>query len=236
MTCAAATYWKWREGKARPIPGNSPNDRLRRGPDFQSSQEGLRRCLQRHSLRAAVERAAAPLRFQGMAESIGPMWSQTKTKTMQTGERGAASRWSAPRPSTRTRRKERALYPSSTMSSGRLFLDRVARQQSPSPLHRQPELNMRPAEHREKGDISTLRNGGHFYFALTGGKSPPAEGRTICYDSEFGTREPRTASNMLRHACRSVILRKYPPIRTRRRGGARLGERRRLGRPTDQTF
>jgi hypothetical protein len=184
VTCAAATHWKWREGKVRPIPGNSPNARLRRGPDFQSSQEGLRRCLQRHSLRAAVERAAAPLRFQGMAESIGPMWSQTKTKTktMQTGGRGAASRWSAPRPSTRTRRKERALYPSSAMSSGRLFLDRVARQQSPSPLHRQPELNMRPAEHREKGDISTLRNGGHFYFALTPFHSALDNGQVLSFN------------------------------------------------------
>jgi hypothetical protein len=34
--------------------------------------------------------------------------------------------------------------PSSAMSSGRLFLDRVARQQCPSPLHRQPQDNARP--------------------------------------------------------------------------------------------
>src|ERR1035437_5912040 len=40
-----------------------------------------------------------------------------------------------------------------------------------------------------------------------------AEGRTICYDSEFGTQWLRMASNMLRRACRSVILRKYPLIR-----------------------
>jgi hypothetical protein len=169
MTCAAATCWKWREGKVRPIPGNSPNDRLRRGPDFQSSQEGLRRCLQHHSWRAAVEHSAAPLRFQGMAESIAPMWSQTKTKTKTTPTwgRGAASRWSAPEPQYKGCDGRSASYPSSAMSSGRLFLDRVARQQSPSPLHRRPEVNMHPAEPWGKGDISTLLKGGHFYFALT---------------------------------------------------------------------
>src|ERR1022692_4347983 len=37
--------------------------------------------------------------------------------------------------------------------------------------------------------------------------------RTICYDSGFGTRWPQTASNMLRGARRSVILRKYPLLR-----------------------
>jgi hypothetical protein len=36
------------------------------------------------------------------------------------------------------RHGRRALYPPSAMSSGRLLLDRVARQQNPSPLHRKP--------------------------------------------------------------------------------------------------
>ena len=56
---------------------------------------------------------------------------------------------------------------SSAMSSGRLFLDRVARQQSPSPLHRHPHINMHSSEARAKGDISTLPGRRHFYFALT---------------------------------------------------------------------
>jgi hypothetical protein len=51
--------------------------------------------------------------------------------------------------------------------SGRLFLDRVARQQSPSPLHRRPQNNTHSAELPGKGDISTLLGRGHFYFALT---------------------------------------------------------------------
>ena len=61
----------------------------------------------------------------------------------------------------------RAPISSSAMSSGRLFLDRVARQQSPSPLHRHPQINMHSSDARAKGDISTLPGRGHFYFALT---------------------------------------------------------------------
>jgi hypothetical protein len=49
----------------------------------------------------------------------------------------------------------------------RLFLDRVARQQSPSPLHRRSQINMQSAEAQAKGDVSTLLERGHFYFALT---------------------------------------------------------------------
>ena len=166
VTCAAATYWKWREGKVRPIPGNSPNDRSRRGPDFQSSQEGLRRCLQRHSLGAAIEHAAAPLRFQGMAESIGPMFSQTKTKTYKPGGRVPPPVGRPPAP-VQGRDGRSAPYPSSAMSSGRLFLDRVARQHCPSPLHRHTQISTHPAAPQGKGDISTLLGRGHFYFALT---------------------------------------------------------------------
>src|ERR1017187_2629576 len=53
------------------------------------------------------------------------------------------------------------------MSSGRLFLDRVARQHCPSPLHRHTQINMHSAEAQGKGDISILPGRGHFYFALT---------------------------------------------------------------------
>ena len=46
-----------------------------------------------------------------------------------------------PGPSPRTRREEHVLL-IVRMSSGRLFLDRVARQQSPSPLHRRDQNNL----------------------------------------------------------------------------------------------
>jgi hypothetical protein len=56
---------------------------------------------------------------------------------------------------------------SSAMSSDRLFLDRVARQHCPSPLHRRDQTTMHPRPALAKPDISTLRRIGHFYFALT---------------------------------------------------------------------
>src|SRR4029077_20489371 len=56
---------------------------------------------------------------------------------------------------------------SSEMSSGRLFLDRVARQHCPSPLHRHGQTNTHPRPASSKQDISTWQRIGHFYFALT---------------------------------------------------------------------
>jgi hypothetical protein len=78
------------------------------------------------------------MRFQGRAESIGPMWFQTKTKvktkTWAGDQPPPAGR---PRyPGKRTRREDHALLIVRDEFRNRLFLDRVARQQSPSPLHR----------------------------------------------------------------------------------------------------
>ena len=69
-------------------------------------------------------------------------------------------------PGHQARRKETRLLIVAT-SSGRLFLDRVGRHQSPSPLHRHSQTNMHFSQASAKGDISTLPAGGHFYFALT---------------------------------------------------------------------
>jgi hypothetical protein len=154
----------WREGNVRPVAGNSPNDRLLRGPDFESSQESLRRCLPRHSGTEASQNTAAPgmrfLRHGGIYRSDGG-WQPRKT-----WGRGTASRWSAPGPV--PGRDGRSTPCSSfAMSSGRLFLDRVARQQSPSSLHRHAQLNTHSPAHRTKDDISTLQRRRHFYFALT---------------------------------------------------------------------
>jgi hypothetical protein len=97
------------------------------------------------------------------------MWSENqKLNQNQTPDQDqTASRRSAPTPGRSTRREDHALPHRPQMSSGRLFLDRVARQQSPSPLYRQPQNNMHSAEPRAKGDISTLQRARHFYFALT---------------------------------------------------------------------
>jgi hypothetical protein len=73
---------------------------------------------------------------------------------------------SGPHPSLRARREDHAL-PIVLMSSDRLFLDRVGRHQSPSPLHRQAQTNTHFPAPCSKPDISTLRRIGHFYFAPT---------------------------------------------------------------------
>ncbi len=93
----------------------------------------------------------------------GPMWSQNQTL----GRDRTASRRSAPSPGSRTRREEHALTHRPQMSSGRLFLDRVARQQSPSPLHRHAQTTTRPLGCHSKPEHSTLLKTGTFYFALT---------------------------------------------------------------------
>jgi len=155
----------WREGKVRPIPGNSPHDR-RVGRVISSSlKESLRRSLLRHSIPLFRIRRRPVCVFQGMAESI---WSDGVGKAKPNpGAEPTASRWSAPRPGQRTRREEHAPSHRPQMSSDRLFLDRVGRHQSPSPLHRHEQNNMHSASGLAKGDISTLLARGHFYFALT---------------------------------------------------------------------
>jgi hypothetical protein len=159
----SAILGEWREGKVRPVPGNAPHARpVSRGMSslwsicddpFRATRFPQRRKLPGPSVGV----------FQAWRNLSGPMWSQNQTP----GRGRAASRWSAPSPGRRTRREDHALTHRPQMSSGRLFLDRVARQQSPSPLHRQPEHNMHSSGDQGKGDISTLPARGHFYFALT---------------------------------------------------------------------
>jgi hypothetical protein len=159
-----------REGKVRPLQGNSPHDR----PVSRGTISSLRRIcddpfratpfpLQRTILRRPV------CVFQAWRNLSGPMWFQNQNQTP--GRDRAASRWTAPCPGKRTRREDRAPSHRPQMSSGRLFLDRVARQHCPSPLHRQPQHNTHSSGDQAKGDISTLPGRGHFYFALTASRS-----------------------------------------------------------------
>ena len=101
------------------------------------------------------------LRFLRNAESTRPMWGVNPSLGWSNGLPPIDSN-----PSPRTRREERDL-PIVRMSSGRLFLDRVGRHQSPSPLHRQAQTNMHFPEALEKGTFLLCREGGHFYFAAT---------------------------------------------------------------------
>jgi hypothetical protein len=156
---------KWREGKVRPIPGNVPHDRLvSRG--YWIAKERLRRSLPRHSFCATAKNTEASVCvFKAWRNLSGPMWFPNQNQTL--GRDPTPSRWSGPSPGKGTRREDRAPSHRPQMSSGRLFLDRVARQHCPSPLHRHTQITMHSREPQAKGDISTLPATRHFYFALT---------------------------------------------------------------------
>lgn len=159
---------EWREGKVRPIPGNSPHDPAGRPGYFSRQREfatipsrPLLSALQRTILRRPV------CVFKAWRNLSGPMWFPKPKQNQTLGWGRAASRWSAPGPGSRTWREDHAPSHRPQMSSGRLFLDRVARQHCPSPLRRHSQINMHFSEAQPKGDVSTLPGWGHFYFALT---------------------------------------------------------------------
>ena len=129
-------------------------------------EESLRRSLLRHSVAAVSKNdTGRPVCvLGGMAESI---WSDVVRLQPTLGRDRTASRRSAPGPGRRTRREDHAPSHRPQMSSGRLFLDRGARQHCPSPLHRHGQTTTPPHPARLKPDISTLQRIGHFYFALT---------------------------------------------------------------------
>jgi hypothetical protein len=159
--------WKqWREGESSPATGNL-SARPAGKPGSLFAKERLRRSLLRHCLFATAkytERSAVCV-FKAGRNLSGPMWFQNQNQTP--GRSRAASRRSAPGPGKRTRRKGHALSHRPQMSSDRLFLDRVARQHCPSPLHRHGQTNTASLQPPSKQDISTLQRIGHFYFALT---------------------------------------------------------------------
>ena len=101
------------------------------------------------------------VRFLRHPESIAPMWGLHPSLRWTGGLPPTDSN-----PSLRKRREDRFL-PIVAMSSGRLFLDRGARQHCPSPLHRRLQTNMTFFQARQKGTFLLCQPGGHFYFALT---------------------------------------------------------------------
>jgi len=153
---------KRREGKVRPIPGNSPHDRLVSRVISSSLKRVCDDPWPATPAPGNIQKRSVCV-FQAWRNLSGPMWSKDQTP----GRDSTASRWSAPSPGSRTRREDRAPTHRPQMSSGRLFLDRVARQQSPSPLPRRPQNSIHFTEAQAKHDISTLLGGRHFYFALT---------------------------------------------------------------------
>jgi hypothetical protein len=156
---------RWREGERRPVPGNSPSDRMRRGPGCNRPK---RVCADPFPAtpwpRLPKIQKISGMRFGRHAESIGPMGSRNRNS--KPGGGVPAPRGGPPSPS-KERDGRSTLCSSSAMSSDRLFLDRVARQHCPSPLHRHAHTTMHSRRQQPEQDISTLQGIGHFYFALT---------------------------------------------------------------------
>ena len=125
---------KWREVKSRPVQGNSPNDRILRGPDCNRPKRVCVDSFPATPPQPPRTRMAPGMRFSRHTESIGPMGSLNH----QNLGVGCRLPLVGPQAPVQGRDGRCASCPSSAMSSGRLFLDRVARQQSPSPLPRQP--------------------------------------------------------------------------------------------------
>ena len=168
MESSSGNKRKWREGESSPCTGKrSARPALVRPGDFLIAKESLRRSLPRHFLASASNHTEGPqYAFSKASRNLsGPMGFQKQNQTP--GWEPTASRWSAPSPGKRTRREDHAPSHRPQMSSGRLFLDRVGRHQSPSPLHRHAQTNTHFPRALSKPERSTLLGRGSFYFALT---------------------------------------------------------------------
>ena len=165
----ARVWRKWREVKRRPVQGNSPNDRIPHGPDCNRPK---RVCADSFPATLSppppTTRTVIGVRF---FRHDGIFRPDVVVKPKHLGAVHRLPLVGARAPVQRARRKVRAL-PSFAMSSGRLFLNRVARQHCPSPLHRRDQTNMHFVPNLRKQDISTLQRIGHFYFALTWRTTP----------------------------------------------------------------
>jgi hypothetical protein len=154
---------RWRAVKRRPVRGNSPNDRILRGPDCDRPKRVCADYCPATPSPKPPETGLVPgMRFLRFAESIAPMEPSKQTNL------GVGYRLPLVGPQAPVRERDGRCAPcsSSAMSSDRLFLDRVARQQSPSPLHRHPQTNTHFSRTRKKGDISTLPGRGTFLLCL----------------------------------------------------------------------
>jgi hypothetical protein len=161
---------KWREGKSSPYTGKPSARPAGKPGDFLIAKESLRRSLPHHFLASASNHTEGPQYafLKAWRNLSGPMGFPNQNQTL--GWDQTASRRSAPDPGKGTRREDHAPSHRPQMSSDRLFLDRVARQHCPSPLHRHTQVNMHSSDNQAEGDISTLPAWGHFYFALTSEK------------------------------------------------------------------
>ena len=157
---------EWRESKVRPIPGNAPHDRpVSRGMISPRSIGDDAFRTTRFPPHSGILPGPSVGVFKAWRNLSGPMGYQNQTLARDP----TASRRSAPSQGQRTRREDRAPSHRPQMSSGRLFLDRVGRHQSPSPRHRHAQTTTHFPSGLSKPERSTLLGSGTFYFAATQG-------------------------------------------------------------------
>ena len=149
MTTARARRRQWREVKRRPLQGSSPNGRILTRSGLLPSQESLRRSLPRHSVATKASRNRSDSR-KAFSEASRNLSVRCRLDDPRLGP-GVPPPVGRPRRPAKRRDGRNAPCSSSTMSSDRLFLDRVARQHCPSPLHRHDQTNMHFSPAREKG-------------------------------------------------------------------------------------
>jgi hypothetical protein len=135
----------------RPSQGNPASDRMLRGPgcnrhsrvcaDTSVPFTGLPRRYHSDGHRDAFSR------HDGIYRSDV---AQNQTHKPNPGNGTLPPPAGRPRPQVKERVGRTTIFSSSAMSSGRLFLDRVGRHQSPSPLHRRDQNKMMD---RSKGTI-----------------------------------------------------------------------------------
>ena len=128
---------EWQEGKVRPLPGNAPHDRLV-GRGFVSPRSICDDPL-------TATRFPQPRTIPGPSVGVFQAWRNLSVRCGQATTKSWDGAYRLPLVGPVTQVKERVgrttLFSSSAMSSGRLFLDRVGRHQSPSPLHRHGQNN-----------------------------------------------------------------------------------------------
>ena len=140
MPSADESARKWREGKVRPLPGNSPHDRAGKPGGSSIVKENLRRSLLCHFI--STNNIGAPqyaFSRQGGIYRSDVVSNQDKVKVkVKTKSRGGTDHLPLIGPGPRQKNASGGPRPSHRprLVPHRLFLDRVARQQSPSPLHR----------------------------------------------------------------------------------------------------
>jgi hypothetical protein len=160
---------KWREVERRPVPGNSPNDRILRGPDCNRPKRVCADPFPATPWPSFPKTQKIPgMRFLRHGGIYLVRWGgQNQRPNHLDLGLGCRLPLVGPLAPVKDATEGARLTHRPQMSSGRLFLDRVARQHCPSPLHRRDQTTTHPIPARAKQDISTLQGIGHFYFALT---------------------------------------------------------------------